>query len=134
METGLGGRFDSVTACNANIFGFTSISMDHNHILGNNLRMIAKEKIAAIQKNAQVYSVKQKSITEALITKKCIERRCSYHFIKTNKFSPKIICINHGIYSENNLSHDYFIFLVVGHCFNIPSHGRYFIYNLAWER
>ena len=29
--------------------------------------------------------------------------RSVYHFIKENKFSPKIVCLNHGIYSENNL-------------------------------
>ena len=29
--------------------------------------------------------------------------RSAYHFIKENKFSPKIVCLNHGIYSENNL-------------------------------
>ena len=43
METGLGGQFDSVTACKANLFGITSISKDHSHILGNSL-LIPKQR------------------------------------------------------------------------------------------
>ena len=35
LETGLGGRLDSVPACKNSILGFTSISMDHHEILGN---------------------------------------------------------------------------------------------------
>ena len=55
-------------------------------------------------------------------------------FIEQKGFAAKVITKDHIDaeikYSENNLSNDYFIFLVVGHCFNIPSHGRYIIYNL----
>ena len=39
METGLGGKYDSVTACNAKIIGITSISMDHENFLGDNLHI-----------------------------------------------------------------------------------------------
>ena len=87
METGLGGRFDSVTACNANIFGITSISIDHSHILGDNLIMIAKEKIAAIQEKSTVYSVKHESSIESLITKKCVKKNCYYHFERNGLLS-----------------------------------------------
>ena len=34
LETGLGGKYDSVTACNPSLQLFTSISKDHMHILG----------------------------------------------------------------------------------------------------
>ena len=59
METGLGGRFDSVTACGAKIIGITPISMDHSHILGESILEIANEKIAAIKPNSDVFSVFQ---------------------------------------------------------------------------
>ena len=57
METGLGGKFDSVTACEAKVIGITPISMDHCHILGNDILDIANEKIEAIKQKNTVYSV-----------------------------------------------------------------------------
>ena len=41
LETGLGGRLDSVTACNADLLVCTSISKDHQHILGDSVEEIA---------------------------------------------------------------------------------------------
>ena len=38
LETGLGGRLDSVTACDSNILVCTSVSKDHQHILGDTIR------------------------------------------------------------------------------------------------
>ena len=40
METGLGGRLDSVSICNPIISVITSISLDHAEILGNTLSKI----------------------------------------------------------------------------------------------
>lgn len=51
LETGLGGRLDSVTACNADLLVCTSISRDHQHILGNSIEEIAYEKICALKKS-----------------------------------------------------------------------------------
>ena len=60
LETGLGGQFDSVTACNPSLQIFTSISKDHMHILGNSLDKIATEKALAIQPGIPCISVDQK--------------------------------------------------------------------------
>ena len=84
METGLGGKHDSVTACNADVFGITSISRDHQNILGNNLKDIAIEKVAAIKKNASVYYVNQKKYINKLITDRCIENQCTHQKVKTD--------------------------------------------------
>ena len=46
LETGLGGRLDSVTACDNKYVLFTSISLDHIDILGDTIEKIAKEKAA----------------------------------------------------------------------------------------
>ena len=54
LETGLGGRLDSVTACSADVLIFTSISMDHHEILGNTIKKIALEKAQAIQNKEQI--------------------------------------------------------------------------------
>ena len=48
LETGLGGRLDSVTCCDNNILGYTNIDFDHQHILGNSIKQIAKEKALAM--------------------------------------------------------------------------------------
>lgn len=58
LETGLGGRLDSVTACDANLLVCTSISKDHQHILGNSINQIAYEKIYALKKNMLCISIK----------------------------------------------------------------------------
>mgnify|MGYP001165065766 CR=1 FL=1 len=71
METGLGGKFDSVTACQAKTYAITSISMDHEHILGDTIELIAKEKIAAISNQSVVYSAPQKHEVERLIVQQC---------------------------------------------------------------
>ena len=51
LETGLGGRLDSVTACESSLLVCTSISKDHQHILGDTIEKIAYEKICALKNN-----------------------------------------------------------------------------------
>ena len=51
LETGLGGRLDSISAMENSGLIFTSISYDHMHILGNTIEKIAIEKAGAIQKH-----------------------------------------------------------------------------------
>jgi dihydrofolate synthase/folylpolyglutamate synthase len=52
LEVGLGGRLDAVNHFDANISCITSISRDHQRILGNRLDLILAEKIAVARKNA----------------------------------------------------------------------------------
>ncbi|MAX30096.1 MAG: hypothetical protein CMG14_04255 [Candidatus Marinimicrobia bacterium] len=51
LETGLGGKFDSVTACQNQGIVYTPISMDHHFLLGNTLSLISADKAKAINKN-----------------------------------------------------------------------------------
>ncbi len=67
LETGLGGQFDSVTACNPSLQIFTSISKDHMHILGNSLDKIATEKALAIQPGIPCISVDQKPSVKKIL-------------------------------------------------------------------
>ncbi|MAV65379.1 MAG: hypothetical protein CMG00_09340 [Candidatus Marinimicrobia bacterium] len=84
LETGLGGRLDSVTSCKAQSFAITSISMDHNHILGETLEKIAVEKISAISKKSKVYISDQNNHINDLIKRECVNKQCKYSFVKTN--------------------------------------------------
>ena len=84
METGLGGKFDSVTACEASIFGISPISKDHAHILGDTITKIAEEKVAAISQESRVYSIEQKKSVSKLIYNRCMETSSKYISIKTD--------------------------------------------------
>ena len=44
IETGLGGRLDSTNVLSSNLAVITPISLDHQHLLGRDLRKIASEK------------------------------------------------------------------------------------------
>ena len=101
METGLGGKYDSVTACNADIFGITSISKDHQNILGNNLEDIANEKVAAISSLSNVFYVNQNKTVNTIISDYCKQKKCIYRKIKTNLSLELSI---HGDHQKENAS------------------------------
>ena len=50
IETGLGGRLDSTNIINPILSVITSISLDHQKILGNTIELIAREKAGIIKK------------------------------------------------------------------------------------
>ena len=73
LETGLGGRFDSVTATRAEIVAITPIDYDHQQILGNTLREIAAEKAAIIRQDTRVIAAPQKNEAKQVILGRCRE-------------------------------------------------------------
>ena len=83
LETGLGGRLDSVTACKNSILGFTSISMDHHEILGNTMQKIAKEKAMAINSSQQVcLSVNQELGIKRVLIRQAEKTSTKIKFVK----------------------------------------------------
>ncbi len=56
LEVGLGGRLDAVNTMDANIFGLTSISRDHQELLGSRLSSILYEKLGILRDNQIFYS------------------------------------------------------------------------------
>ena len=68
LETGLGGRLDSVSACENKYLLFTSISMDHSDILGDSIQKIAQEKAKAINCSSQhIISITQNQAISNII-------------------------------------------------------------------
>ncbi len=59
IETGLGGRLDSTNVIMPAVVGITSISIDHQNLLGPTLEHIAREKAGIIKKGIPVYTVPQ---------------------------------------------------------------------------
>ena len=45
-EVGLGGRLDATNVCEPVVSALTSVGLDHTHVLGDTLELIAQEKIA----------------------------------------------------------------------------------------
>lgn len=71
LETGLGGRFDAVTATNAEIAALTPIGFDHQEILGATLTEIAAEKAAIIRANMRVVVAEQPKDALDVILREC---------------------------------------------------------------
>ena len=84
FETGLGGKFDSVTACNAKLQLFTKISMDHSHILGDSIDKIATDKSCAIHSNSICYSVQQDDNVNQILIDKAKEKSAEINFTLEN--------------------------------------------------
>ena len=59
IETGLGGRLDSTNVIRPEVVGITSLSIDHQHQLGDTLNSIAKEKAGIFKRGVQVVTVQQ---------------------------------------------------------------------------
>ncbi|MBI2259414.1 MAG: bifunctional folylpolyglutamate synthase/dihydrofolate synthase [Flavobacteriia bacterium] len=73
IETGLGGRLDATNIIQPILSVITSISFDHENILGNNLKKIAYEKAGIIKKNTPVVVGKMSKEVQSVISKKAKE-------------------------------------------------------------
>ena len=107
LETGLGGRLDSITAMNGSGLIYTSISMDHMHILGNTLDLISKEKAGAITRHTEwIVSTTQNAIVAKILNNYAQKKNHRVHYIGHYEFFSKTdICTylpgKHQIYNAN---------------------------------
>ncbi|MHC4291355.1 MAG: bifunctional folylpolyglutamate synthase/dihydrofolate synthase [Planctomycetota bacterium] len=69
IETGLGGRLDSTNVVNPELVGITSISIDHQNLLGSSIDSIAKEKAGVIKKGIPVVTVPQEPAAMRVLKK-----------------------------------------------------------------
>ncbi|MHC4680539.1 MAG: bifunctional folylpolyglutamate synthase/dihydrofolate synthase [Planctomycetota bacterium] len=59
IETGLGGRLDSTNVIQPKVVGITSLSVDHQHQLGNTIDLIAEEKAGIFKRGVPAITVQQ---------------------------------------------------------------------------
>jgi len=59
IETGLGGRLDSTNVIRPKVIGITSLSIDHQHLLGDTIDSIAKEKARIFKRGVPAITVQQ---------------------------------------------------------------------------
>lgn len=93
QEVGLGGRLDATNALDADLAVITSISRDHQELLGNSYRSILFEKIAVARKNkplltcfgldylkkwTQIYARKNDLLWSDLVETKVIKKNESF--------------------------------------------------------
>ena len=89
LETGLGGRFDAVTAANAEICAITRIDLDHQQYLGETIEEIAAEKAAIVQDHTKAVVIGDQQ-TEALevILGRCNEVGATPLFTRQGMIPP----------------------------------------------
>lgn len=73
LETGLGGRYDAVTAARAEIAAITRIDLDHQEYLGDTIEEIAAEKAAIIREDSRVVLLHQSRSVEQVLVGRCRE-------------------------------------------------------------
>ncbi len=71
VETGMGGRLDATNVLNPLISVITTVSLDHEQYLGNNVESIAHEKAGIIKKAIPVISGVLDSTPQAVIEQTC---------------------------------------------------------------
>jgi dihydrofolate synthase/folylpolyglutamate synthase len=59
IETGLGGRLDSTNVIKPKVIGITSLSIDHQNLLGDTIDSIAKEKAGIFKRGVPAVTVQQ---------------------------------------------------------------------------
>jgi dihydrofolate synthase/folylpolyglutamate synthase len=59
IETGLGGRLDSTNVIMPKVIGITSLSIDHQNLLGDTIDSIAKEKAGIFKRGVPAITVQQ---------------------------------------------------------------------------
>ena len=88
LETGMGGRDDATNAIeNVLMEVFTSISLDHLGVLGNNLTEIAECKADIIRKNTLVVSAFQKEEAAEVLKRTAAERNARLMTVDPGKIS-----------------------------------------------
>lgn len=79
LETGLGGRHDATNCIDAPLASvFTSISIDHQDVLGRTLGEIAKEKAGIIKPGVPVLTCPQNLEVEEILQKVSAEKGASF--------------------------------------------------------
>ena len=102
LETGLGGRLDSITACDSNLLVCTSISKDHEHILGETVEEIAYEKICALKENMLCISINHQQSIKDVFTQHAQLVKSKIRYIE-NHGNNQFIKLNGTHQSENEL-------------------------------
>ena len=92
FETGIGGRYDSTNFIEkSQVSVITSISFDHQNLLGNTIEAIASQKAGIIKHNGHVFiSENQHPLAIPVIKKECEKMKATLHIIPVDRFVDNI--------------------------------------------
>lgn len=91
LETGLGGRLDSVSVCNPQVVVITPVSLDHMEILGESLAEIAEEKAGVMKKGVPCISAQQPVEVKKVLLTEAKKRSAPFFYLgKKNGFPYKL--------------------------------------------
>lgn len=97
LETGLGGRLDCTNVCRPLVTVITSIGLDHTHILGDTLSLIAAEKAGILKAGVPVVQGQLPEVADLVVTARAQDLGC-----------PQFICGRefawHVDHNDNRLS------------------------------
>lgn len=95
LETGLGGRYDAVTAARAEVAAITKIALDHQEYLGGTIEDIAAEKAAVIRSDSRVVVLRQGPAAEEVINGRCgklgiepVRAGKNYEIVRNDAIAP----------------------------------------------
>ena len=78
LEVGLGGRLDSTNVCAPSVSVVTSIGLDHQHVLGEDVIQIAGEKAGIIKKGVPVVSGVVDPAAQSVVRSTAADQQCSF--------------------------------------------------------
>ena len=89
LEVGLGGRLDAVNAIDPDVCVITSISRDHQELLGDRYQQILVEKAGILRRGCPVFTAFQLDYLDRKFAPKVAEMRADWFPLplKTDKFS-----------------------------------------------
>lgn len=112
LEVGLGGRKDTVNLLTPTITALTSISRDHQEILGKTYKLILKEKLGITRKNTPLISNLCSKYLRNLCAQICLSKGVQYFelesydlqynkdsYTERNQIHAK--CLNHYLIHQN---------------------------------
>jgi len=103
METGLGGRLDSVSVCEPVATVMTPISLDHMEILGESLKEIAGEKSGAMKQGVPCISANQNDEVTQTLKYYAAKKKSPILFVNEEKRENYPINLPGKIQEENAL-------------------------------
>ena len=103
METGLGGRLDSVSVCEPVATVMTPISLDHMEILGESLKEIAVEKSGAMKQGIPCISAIQNEVVTEVLKYHAAKKENPIHFVNGEEKQKFTINLPGKIQKENAL-------------------------------
>ena len=88
VEVGLGGSLDATNAIDAQIAVLTNIGLDHTHILGDTIELIAENKAGIIKPGQTVISGVTQPSAKKIIADRCVLNQAELWQLG-KRFNPK---------------------------------------------